>query len=246
MQRARQRDRVVVMFLDVDNFKAVNDSQGHVAGDQLLVAVAERLLNATRGSDTVARFGGDEFALLLDNVRDDNEARIVAERIIARDAAADSDRRRDSRRERQHRYRARRGRQRRRGRAAAQCRRRDVQREGWRQGAASSSSSRQCTPAVVDRLEMEGDLRRSVGAGEFTLLYQPLVELDGARVVGAEALVRWNHPRRGVVQPNDFIQVAEETGLIVPLGRWVLARGVPAGARMVARIAGRNADDRSR
>lgn len=223
LQRAAHRDRVVVMFLDVDNFKAVNDSAGHSAGDQLLVVAAARLLNATRGSDTVARFGGDEFAILLENVRDDEEARIVADRItramrqpipigneivtvgistgIAR-PHSDSDG------------------------ADEVLRNADVA----MYSAKGSGKNRyqffepSMHTAVVDRIGLETDLRHAVAvpASEFVLHYQPLVQLDTDTVVGVEALVRWNHPRRGELQPADFITVAEETGLIVPLGRWVL------------------------
>jgi len=243
LQRAARRDRVVVMFLDVDNFKAVNDSAGHGAGDQLLVVAAARLLNATRGSDTVARFGGDEFAILLENVRDDEEARIVADRItramrqpipignemvtvgistgIAR-PHSDSDG------------------------ADEVLRNADVA----MYSAKGSGKNRyqffepSMHTAVVDRIGLETDLRHAVAvpASEFVLHYQPLVQLDTDAVVGVEALVRWNHPRRGELQPDDFITVAEETGLIVPLGRWVLREactqafawwhGLPDGHRM--------------
>ena len=223
LQRARDRAQVVVMFLDIDNFKTVNDTAGHSAGDQLLVVAAARLLNATRGSDTVARFGGDEFAILLENVRDDDEARIVAERItrairqpllvgsetvvasaslgIAR-SHSDSDG------------------------ADEVLRNADV--AMYTAKGAGKNRYQFFEPAmhaaVVDRVELEADLRRAIAAPatSFVLHYQPLVQLDSSVVVGVEALVRWEHERRGELQPADFIPVAEEVGLIVPLGRWVL------------------------
>ena len=223
LQRAARRDQVVVMFLDVDNFKSVNDGVGHGAGDQLLVVTAARLLNATRGSDTVARFGGDEFAILLENVRDDDEARIVAERItrtmrqpirvgddtvvtgvsigIAR-PHLDSDG------------------------ADEMLRNADV--AMYSAKGAGKGRHQFFEPAmhaaVVDRVELEADLRRASAApaSAFVLHYQSLVQLDTGAVVGVEALVRWNHHRRGELQPLDFIAIAEETGLIVTIGRWVL------------------------
>jgi diguanylate cyclase (GGDEF)-like protein/PAS domain S-box-containing protein len=221
LQRARHRDHVVVMYLDLDNFKSVNDSLGHSAGDQLLVTAAARLLNATRGSDTVARLGGDEFAILLENVREDGEARIVADRIartmrepihvgednvfvgvsigIARALEEDG--------------------------ADEVLRNADVAMytaKGKGKGNYQFFEQSMRT-AVVDRLELEADLRTALAREEFELFFQPLVQLESTRIVGVEALVRWNHPRRGMLQPLDFIPVAEETGQIIPLGRWVMS-----------------------
>ena len=217
---ARHCDRVAVLFLDLDDFKTVNDSLGHDEGDRLLRAVAARLLNATRGCDTVARLGGDEFAVLLENVNEDQEAAVVANRItsalaapfqlqqklmsvsasmgIARAAEGDG--------------------------ADELLRNADVA-----MYAAKARGKGRYTlfapemhTALLTRLSTEADLYEAVVRQEFRLLYQPIVDLAAGRMVGCEALVRWDHPQRGVVQPDAFIRLAEDTGLIIPLGRWVL------------------------
>ena len=214
--------RVAVLFLDLDDFKTVNDSLGHAAGDQLLVEVAARLLNATRGADTVARLGGDEFAVLLENARDDADTQIVARRILsalsapvelARTAAALSV-----------------------GASigVARARAGDGPDELIRNADVAMYMAKgrgkhnfelfapEMHAAVVERLELEADLRRAVEHEAFTLLYQPIVELATGAVTGVEALIRWHHPRRGAVPPSVFVPIAEAAGLIVPLGRWVL------------------------
>jgi diguanylate cyclase (GGDEF)-like protein/PAS domain S-box-containing protein len=226
---SRHCERVAVLFLDVDDFKKVNDSLGHDEGDRLLKAIAARLLNATRGCDTVARLGGDEFAVLLENVRDDQDAIIVANRIssslsaafqlqqklltisasmgIARAAEGDG--------------------------ADELLRNADVA-----MYAAKARGKGRYTlfapemhAALLTRLSTEADLRDAVAREEFKLLYQPIVDLAQGRVVGCEALVRWEHPQRGVVKPDSFIRLAEDTGLIVPLGRWVLREATREAAR---------------
>ncbi len=219
----RGSGRVAVLFLDLDRFKVINDSLGHHVGDQLLVAVAERLTVNLRPGDTAGRFGGDEFIVVCDNVADEAEALRLAERLaaslhepfklvdqhdpvflgasvgvaLAHDDADDPVtliRDADAAM-----YRAKE-----RGRARVEV---------------FDSEMRQ---RAVARLETENDLRKAIEREELRLAYQPFVDVATQRVVGAEALVRWDHPRRGEVGPGEFIGLAEETGLIRPLGRWVL------------------------
>ena len=224
----RNSDHVAVCFLDLDNFKAVNDGLGHEAGDRLLCVVATRLVGATRTHDTVARLGGDEFALLLEGVRDDAEALAIIDRVesamrlpmslegkavsisastgIARggpDALAEE-----------------------------LLRNADVAmyRAKARGGGAHAMFVPEMHAAVLDRLELEADLRMAIASQQFHLLYQPVVELASGRIVGVESLLRWHHHTRGLVTPNDFIPLAEESGLIIPLGRWVLNEACRQGA----------------
>ena len=210
---------IALLMLDLDGFKAVNDTYGHAIGDELLMMVARRLRGSLRPSDLVARLGGDEFAVLLERV-DHHQALAAAQRLLtavnapfafsrgtislgasiglmhASDARGTLDLMRDA----------------------------DV--AMYRAKADGKNRIVSFEPAmqarVARRLRLETELRRSVDNGDFTLHYQPLVDLETLEVVGAEALLRWRHPERGLLLPTAFVDIAEDTGLILPLGRWVL------------------------
>ena len=227
-------EHVAVLFLDLDDFKAVNDSLGHGEGDRLLEAVAARLLKATRGCDTVARLGGDEFALLLDGMADPDDAAAVVQRVSAAlRAPVTLDAREVTVGASVGVAHARAGEG-----ADELLRNADV--AMYQAKAAGKGQHAVYEPAmhrdVLERLELEGDLRGAAARGELELVYQPLVELDGERLLGFEALVRWRHPVRGVVTPAAFIPLAEDTGLIIEVGRWVLREACAQLARWDAEL----------
>jgi diguanylate cyclase (GGDEF)-like protein/PAS domain S-box-containing protein len=228
-RRARRDGAVAVLFLDLDDFKRVNDGLGHAAGDALLVAIATRLVAATRHADTVARLGGDEFAVLLELGADGAEASAVGERVAAAFRAPI----RVDGREMSVAASV--------GLAVAApgddvdvlLRNADVAMyEAKARGKSRVVTFERAMHAqVIDRLELEADLLRALDRSEFRLLYQPIVELETGAPYGVEALVRWQHPTRGLVPPAAFIPVAEESGAIVAIGRWVLHEACAQAAR---------------
>ena len=229
-RRARKGDQLAVHFIDLDRFKTVNDTLGHPLGDALLRVAAERLRGCVREGDTVARLGGDEFAVVQSGLDDMTGATRLASRIVEAMsapfdlqghqvvigasvgvAAAPSD-----------------------GEDADELlKKADMalyRAKGDGRGA-FHFFERAMDEQLQARRALELDLRRALQAGEFELFYQPLYHLGDERVTGCEALLRWRHPDRGMVSPADFIPLAEEIGLIVPLGDWVLRTACAEAAR---------------
>ena len=225
----------VLLFVDLDNFKNVNDTFGHDIGDRLLVAVAERLAAAVRSRDFVARFGGDEFVLLLDGIDDEFAVDGVGAKVLeAVTGPVDID---------GHRF-------------VVTCSigialagvdskgADDLLQRADAAMYAAKHSGKNCVrrwqPAMSSdasaRFELEVDLRQALARGEIALHYQPIIELASGRIAGMEALMRWHHPRRGFVSPDKFIPVAEDTGLIMELGTWAMETAFAQAADWNQRI----------
>jgi diguanylate cyclase (GGDEF)-like protein len=218
---ARTSTRFAVLFIDLDDFKDVNDSLGHAAGDAMLRQMTHRLADEVRDEDTVARLGGDEFAILLESITDEDEVETVANRIVrsAREpfsignsaistglsigvAVADGTA------------------------ASAEAVMRNADLALYEAKNLGKNRHALFAPAMheqaVSRLQLSADLRAAIADDQLVLHYQPIIELATDRIVGVEALVRWQHPQRGLLGPVQFIGLAEESGLIVPLGEHVL------------------------
>jgi len=224
----RHRGRVAVMFLDLDRFKTINDTLGHEAGDAMLTGIAQRLRKVTREVDVVARLGGDEFVVLLEQFSHNDDLALVARRILHElDAPIDCD-----------------------GHAlhatasigisvspgdgsdsAALLKCADIAMYRAKQEGRNTFKfySVSMSANSVERLSLENQLREAFVREEFMLHYQPKAELPGGRISGVEALIRWNNPVRGMVPPGEFIPLAEESGLILPISRWALRRACLQG-----------------
>jgi diguanylate cyclase (GGDEF)-like protein len=227
-QAQRRSMALAVLFLDLDQFKLVNDSLGHAAGDELLAAVAPRLADALRPGDTVARFGGDEFAVLAEDVTTPDDATLIAERIGAAFAMP------FTLRSREHYVSASIGISIGIGGEAPEALIRDADaalyraKEHGRGGYEVFDTVMRSR--VVEHMQTENDLRRALERREFELHYQPVVSLRDGEIVTLEALIRWRHPTRGLIGPAAFIPVAEESRLIGAIGRWVVEEACRSAA----------------
>jgi diguanylate cyclase (GGDEF)-like protein len=231
LARSRRRQTpVAAVFIDLDNFKVVNDTLGHNAGDELLCGVAARLKGVLRETDTLGRLGGDEFVVIAEEVSLAAGPELIAERLS--DALAEPFTLADGQSHLNVSASV--------GvasgtRTGAEELLRDADiamyRAKWEGKNRYVVFESEMQDAVQSRMELEMDLREALGNKQFYLVYQPIFNLGDMTPTGVEALIRWNHPVRGVVQPEDFIPLLEETGLIVDIGRWVLREACGQGAR---------------
>ena len=254
MARSRGAGGYGVLFVDLDDFKTVNDSLGHAAGDALLREMTTRLHECLRDGDTAARLGGDEFGILLEDVEDDDHCVRIAQRLLEalrvpfnvgdtevttgasigvalgqEGPSTPEDLMRN-----------------------ADLALYDAKNSGKNRYAVFATKMHE---AALARLSLTSDLRHAIDRGELVVYYQPLIALDTGEITGLEALVRWNHPDRGMLQPGEFISLAEETGLIVPLGRAVMRTALKAavqwqrghpnhrGLRIAVNVSGRQLQD---
>jgi len=212
-----------VLFLDLDGFKTINDSLGHLVGDQLLIEIARRLVQVVRSEDTVARLGGDEFTVLLEDISDNSDPIRVADRVhkilkrpfdlggneffptTSIGIALSSS-----------------------GYERPEDLLRDADTAMYRAKTSGKANHKifdlEMHEQALSRLQLESGLRRAVENQEFVVYYQPVITLDTGRIVGFEALVRWNHPEKGLMLPGTFMQIAEDCGFIAPIGEYVLRR----------------------
>jgi diguanylate cyclase (GGDEF)-like protein/PAS domain S-box-containing protein len=227
----RRQTLVAVLFLDLDHFKLVNDSLGHSVGDALLRQVAERLKSALRDGDTVARVGGDEFTVVLQEIARREDAALVAEKVlrtIAEPAEVSGHRLyvttsigitvypddgEDAETLLKH-------------ADTAMYRAKSEGRNTYQM------ATRELSASTHERMAVENGLHHALEAGEFELLYQPQIDSETMQITGMEALLRWKHPQRGLILPESFIRVAEERGLILPIGEWVLRRACQEARRL--------------
>src|SRR6185369_7380999 len=202
-QASRDQHLVGVLILDLDRFKGINDTLGHRAGDKLLMSVSKRLAACVRDSDTLARLGGDEFVVILNNVTHEEGITSVSKKILAVISEPIYIDGQDTHTLLKH-------------ADLAMYQAKELDRNNFQ------FFSREMNIKVLERMMLENSMRKALEREEFFLVYQPQVDARSGRIVGIEALLRWNHPDMGLLAPDKFIYLAEETGFIIPIGEWVM------------------------